>query len=70
MLVVVVVDRPPGSATHRHSCFGRTQAFSDVEALYTYEGTYDVNMLVAGRGITGISAIKPSSTGAAARGKH
>eukprot|EP00955_Chlamydomonas_euryale_P036727 350535-Chlamydomonas_euryale.AAC.3 len=34
------------------------QAFCDVEAFYSYEGTYDVNALVAGRGITGVSAFK------------
>jgi hypothetical protein len=40
---------------------GGLQAFCDVEAFYTYEGTYDVNVLVAGRGITGIPAIKASA---------
>lgn len=34
------------------------QAFCDLEAFYTYEGTYDINVLVAGRGATGIAAIK------------
>mmetsp|Transcript_12566 Transcript_12566/g.27116 ORF Transcript_12566/g.27116 Transcript_12566/m.27116 type:complete len:444 (-) Transcript_12566:761-2092(-) len=34
------------------------KAFCDIEAFYSYEGTYDVNVLVAGRGLTGISAIK------------
>jgi acyl-CoA oxidase len=34
------------------------KAFCDLEAIYTYEGTYDINALVAGRGLTGISAIK------------
>lgn len=32
----------------RHLC--------DLEALYTYEGTHDINMLVVGREITGLSA--------------
>ncbi|KAI8474954.1 MAG: acyl-CoA dehydrogenase NM domain-like protein [Monoraphidium minutum] len=32
--------------------------FCDMEAIYTYEGTYDVNVLVAGRGATGIAAFK------------
>lgn len=27
--------------------------FMDIEALHTYEGTYEVNMLVSGREITG-----------------
>lgn len=36
------------------------QAFCDLEAFYTYEGTYDVNVLVTGRGITGVPSIKAS----------
>lgn len=33
--------------------------FLDMEALYTYEGTYDINMLVSGRELTGgIAAFK------------
>jgi glutaryl-CoA dehydrogenase len=32
----------------RHLC--------DLEAVYTYEGTHDINMLVVGREITGLSA--------------
>ena len=39
------------------SCAG-SQAFCDMEAYHSYEGTYEVNVLVAGRGATGISAIK------------
>ena len=27
--------------------------FMDLEALYTYEGTYDINSLVSGRELTG-----------------
>ncbi len=34
------------------------KAVADAEAIYTYEGTYDINMLVAGREATGISAFK------------
>jgi hypothetical protein len=31
----------------------------DMEAIHTYEGTYDINMLVSGREITGgLSAFK------------
>lgn len=39
------------------------KAFCDAEAYYSYEGTYEVNALVAGRGATGISAIKPPRRG-------
>ncbi len=31
--------------------------FTDAEAIYTYEGTNEINMLIAGREITGINAI-------------
>ena len=31
--------------------------FADAEAIYTYEGTHEVNTLIAGRAITGVSAI-------------
>lgn len=35
------------------------KAFMDMEAMYTYEGTYDINSLVSGRELTGgLSAIK------------
>ena len=35
------------------------KCFMDMEAVYTYEGTYDINMLVAGRELTGgIAAFK------------
>ena len=34
------------------------RALNDMEAVYTYEGTYDTNVLVVGRAITGISAFK------------
>lgn len=31
---------------------------TDIESLHTYEGTYEINTLIVGREITGISAIK------------
>jgi glutaryl-CoA dehydrogenase len=31
--------------------------FADAESIYTYEGTYEINTLVTGRAITGVSAI-------------
>lgn len=34
------------------------KAVADAEAIYTYEGTFDVNTLVAGRDLTGIAAFK------------
>jgi glutaryl-CoA dehydrogenase len=30
--------------------------FNDVEILYTYEGTYEINALIVGRAVTGVSA--------------
>lgn len=35
------------------------QAFCDLEPIYTYEGTYDINSLVTGREITGLASFKP-----------
>jgi alkylation response protein AidB-like acyl-CoA dehydrogenase len=29
------------------------KSFLDMEAIYTYEGTYDINMLLSGRELTG-----------------
>ena len=34
------------------------KALADAEAIYTYEGTYDINSLVCSRELTGISAFK------------
>jgi acyl-CoA oxidase len=34
------------------------RALADMEATYTYEGTYDINVLIAGRQITGNAAFK------------
>ncbi|KAN0018550.1 hypothetical protein ACTFIU_011168 [Dictyostelium citrinum] len=36
--------------------------FVDMEGIYTFEGTYDVNTLIAAREITGLSAISSSTT--------
>ncbi|KAI3947242.1 hypothetical protein MKX01_019895 [Papaver californicum] len=36
------------------------KAFCDIEPIYTYEGTYDINCLVTGREVTGIASIKPA----------
>ena len=43
--------------------YGVAKAFCDLEALYTYEGSYEVNALVAGRFLTGIAAFKAPSAG-------
>jgi len=37
--------------------FEMAKIFADAEAIYSYEGTHEVNTLVAGRAVTGISAI-------------
>src|SRR5699024_3180224 len=39
------------------SDYGMAKVFADAEAIYTYEGTHEINTLIAGRAITGISAI-------------
>jgi alkylation response protein AidB-like acyl-CoA dehydrogenase len=38
--------------------FGVASKFCDIESTFTYEGTYDICCLVAGRALTGIAAIK------------
>lgn len=37
--------------------YGMAKVFADAEAIYSYEGTHEINSLVVGRSITGISAI-------------
>ncbi|KAJ8753771.1 hypothetical protein K2173_000025 [Erythroxylum novogranatense] len=37
------------------------KAFCDLEPIYTYEGTYDINTLITGREVTGIASFKPAS---------
>lgn len=37
--------------------FEMAKIFADAEAIYSYEGTAEINTLVAGRAVTGISAI-------------
>lgn len=38
------------------------KALADSEVIYTYEGSYDINMLVAGRELTGIASIRAPFT--------
>ncbi|PON92218.1 Acyl-CoA oxidase [Trema orientale] len=38
------------------------KAFCDLEPIYTYEGTYEINMLVAGREVSGFASFKPSAS--------
>ena len=35
---------------------GAAKVFADTEAVYTYEGSYDMNCLIVGRHVTGFSA--------------
>ncbi|WP_028281326.1 acyl-CoA dehydrogenase family protein [Arthrobacter sp. H5] len=37
--------------------YGMAKIFADAEAIYTYEGSFEINSLIVGRAITGISAI-------------
>ncbi len=37
-------------------CTNFKARFNDVEILYTYEGTYEINSLIVGRAVTGVSA--------------
>lgn len=36
------------------------KAFCDLEPVFSYEGTYDINSMVTGREITGIASFKPA----------
>ncbi|KAA8517779.1 hypothetical protein F0562_015260 [Nyssa sinensis] len=36
------------------------KAFCDLEPIYTYEGTYDINTLITGREITGVASFRPA----------
>ncbi|KAJ6913310.1 hypothetical protein NC651_015734 [Populus alba x Populus x berolinensis] len=36
------------------------KALCDLEPIYTYEGTYDINTLITGREITGLASFKPA----------
>ena len=38
------------------------KALADAEAIYTFEGTYDINTLVAGRELTSMPAFKPQKS--------
>ena len=40
--------------------FHVAKAFADMEAFYTYEGAFDINVLVAGRRATGVDALRPA----------
>lgn len=37
------------------------KAFCDMESVYSYEGSYEVNALIVAREITGISSIRPAA---------
>ncbi|KMZ70784.1 Isovaleryl-CoA dehydrogenase [Zostera marina] len=43
------------------------KAFCDLEPIYSYEGTYDINCMVTAREITGLSSIKPTIPGKRSR---
>ena len=36
--------------------YGLSKMMADAEVLFTYEGTYDINSLIVGRAVTGVSA--------------
>lgn len=46
-----------GNGIVASSDYEAAKIFADAEAVYSYEGTYEINTLVTGRAITGISAI-------------
>ncbi|KAF3674537.1 Acyl-coenzyme A oxidase 4, peroxisomal [Capsicum annuum] len=48
-----------GKMTPGQASLGK--AFCDLEPIYTFEGTYDINTLVTGREITGLPSFKPAT---------
>ncbi|KAL5710188.1 acyl-CoA oxidase [Ranunculus cassubicifolius] len=48
-----------GKLTSGHASLGK--AFCDLEPIFTYEGTYDINSLITGRDVTGIASFKPTA---------
>ncbi|XXG77189.1 hypothetical protein AAC387_Pa08g1386 [Persea americana] len=54
-----------GKMTPGHASMGK--AFCDLEPIFSYEGTYDINSLVTGREITGMASFKPSILGRSSR---
>ncbi|GER57456.1 acyl-CoA dehydrogenase [Striga asiatica] len=54
-----------GKMTPGHASLGK--AFCDLEPIYTYEGTYDINTLVTGREITGFASFKPAVSSSRSR---
>mmetsp|Transcript_56484 Transcript_56484/g.150254 ORF Transcript_56484/g.150254 Transcript_56484/m.150254 type:complete len:303 (+) Transcript_56484:1-909(+) len=44
------------------SHFHVAKTFADMEAFYTYEGTFDINLLLAGSAATGVAAIRPAGS--------
>ncbi|CAN6576122.1 unnamed protein product [Malus baccata var. baccata] len=38
------------------------KALGDLEPIYTFEGTYDINALVTGREVTGIASFRPAAS--------
>ncbi|KAG0489636.1 hypothetical protein HPP92_006499 [Vanilla planifolia] len=43
------------------------KAFCDLEPVYSYEGTYEINSMVTGREITGFASFKPALLGKVSR---
>ncbi|KAG0487952.1 hypothetical protein HPP92_006763 [Vanilla planifolia] len=43
------------------------KAFCDLEPIYSYEGTYEINSMVTGREITGFASFKPALLGKVSR---
>lgn len=43
------------------------KAFCDLEPIFSYEGTYEINSLVTGREITGLASFKPAALGKVSR---
>jgi alkylation response protein AidB-like acyl-CoA dehydrogenase len=51
-----VASGQPQQARHRARSENAERFFTDAEALYSYEGTYQMQNLIVGRAVTGLSA--------------
>jgi len=43
--------------------YNAARFFADAEALYSYEGTYQMQNLIVGKAVTGLSALRVMRTG-------
>ena len=57
-MLVPILDEVIGDGDHVGIVLDHdvVRFFNDAEALYSYEGTHEINALIVGRSLTGVSA--------------